>query len=252
MKLTDKSAKQEPASESSVERGMAFASCGWNLRLVLLLGEIENGLRFTDFLVLKGLSRRVLAERMVELQGRGIVCSVPYCKRPLRHRYQLTDRGKWLYRNLVDMLDIAGGGAPAIAEFVEADAIGSEHSVGRHSFNRTNPTLEDNQQPVEGIEHPVEQLLAGDPTAAREVWQQTLGDVHRYDKRYRSSLIETLIAYLNANASISVAAARLYVHRHTVRYRLGRIHELSGLDVDNVHDRERLVLALRARRVLGE
>ena len=56
--------------------------------------------------------------------------------------------------------------------------------------------------------------------------------------------------WLACDASVSVAAARLYAHRHTIRYRLDRVKELSGLDPSATEDREQLALGLRARRVL--
>ncbi|MFM9138983.1 MAG: helix-turn-helix domain-containing protein, partial [Solirubrobacterales bacterium] len=46
-------------------------------------------------------------------------------------------------------------------------------------------------------------------------------------------------------------AQRLFTHRHTVRYRLERVRELSGLDVGSSDGREKLSLGLKAMRVLG-
>ena len=46
-------------------------------------------------------------------------------------------------------------------------------------------------------------------------------------------------------------AQRLFTHRHTIRYRLERVKELSGLDVGSTDGREKLSLGLKAMRVLG-
>ena len=46
-------------------------------------------------------------------------------------------------------------------------------------------------------------------------------------------------------------AERLFTHRHTVRYRLERVRELTSLDVSSTDGRERLSLGLKAMRVLG-
>ena len=43
----------------------------------------------------------------------------------------------------------------------------------------------------------------------------------------------------------------LFTHRHTIRYRLERVKELTGLDVNSTDGRERLGLGLKAMRVLG-
>ena len=44
---------------------------------------------------------------------------------------------------------------------------------------------------------------------------------------------------------------QLFTHRHTIRYRLERVKELTGLDVNSTDGRERLGLGLKAMRVLG-
>ena len=47
-------------------------------------------------------------------------------------------------------------------------------------------------------------------------------------------LLETLRAYLEAGGQCRQAAARLGVHENTVRYRLGRVTKLTGIDVDDL------------------
>ena len=44
---------------------------------------------------------------------------------------------------------------------------------------------------------------------------------------------------------------KLFTHRHTIRYRLERVKELTELDVNSTDGRERLSLGLKAMRVLG-
>ncbi len=43
----------------------------------------------------------------------------------------------------------------------------------------------------------------------------------------------------------------LFAHRHTIRYRLDRVNELTGLDVDKSEARERLTLGIKAMQLLG-
>ncbi|MEO6867477.1 MAG: helix-turn-helix domain-containing protein, partial [Gaiellales bacterium] len=100
--------------------------------------------------------------------------------------------------------------------------------------------------------HPADELLAGDLAAAARIHDSTIAPLARYDSRYRTSLVETLSTWLACDASVSVAAARMYAHRHTIRYRLDRVRELSGLDTSSTADREQLALGLRARRVLAD
>ncbi|MBA2443374.1 MAG: helix-turn-helix domain-containing protein, partial [Rubrobacter sp.] len=43
-----------------------------------------------------------------------------------------------------------------------------------------------------------------------------------------------------------------FAHRHTIRYRLDRVKELTSLDVDKSEDRERITLGIKAMQLLGE
>lgn len=57
--------------------------------------------------------------------------------------------------------------------------------------------------------------------------------LHAYDQRHRSQLLLTLEEYLKRRGNIAAAATTLYVHPNTLRQRLRRIQELTGLDVAN-------------------
>jgi hypothetical protein len=50
---------------------------------------------------------------------------------------------------------------------------------------------------------------------------------------------------------VAGTAERLFTHRHTIRYRLERARDLTGLDVGSSDGRERLSLGLKAMKVLG-
>ena len=64
-------------------------------------------------------------------------------------------------------------------------------------------------------------------------------DIHRdavmrlaaYDRERSTSLVDTLEEYLRRQGAISATAEALYVHPNTLRQRLRRIEELSGLDL---------------------
>ncbi|MGI9048437.1 MAG: PucR family transcriptional regulator [Rubrobacteraceae bacterium] len=62
------------------------------------------------------------------------------------------------------------------------------------------------------------------------------------DRERGSDLIRTLSVYFAANANISEAADRLFLHRNSLRYRLKRAGELTGLNLND--DRVRLALQL--------
>ena len=65
----------------------------------------------------------------------------------------------------------------------------------------------------------------------------------RHDRDGGKNYLETLKAYLDAGGSIPVAASELGVHVNTLRYRLDRVQEVSGLNLKD--PKQRLVIALQ-------
>jgi len=93
--------------------------------------------------------------------------------------------------------------------------------------------------------------MVEDPEELRRFHDETVAPLVVYDEQYETELVRTLDTFLDANGNVAQTAQRLYTHRHTVRYRLERVKELTGLDVGSTDGRERLGLGLKAMRVLG-
>ena len=66
-----------------------------------------------------------------------------------------------------------------------------------------------------------------------------------YDEQNRGSLVKTVEAYFSHHGNISQTAESLFVHRNTLLYRMERIQELTGLQLDQANMRLALHLALR-------
>ncbi len=94
-------------------------------------------------------------------------------------------------------------------------------------------------------------VLQENPEELEAFYGETLEPVVNYDSRYGTELVQTLITYLGNDASTVRTAGDLFAHRHTIRYRLDRVSELTGLDVDKSEDRERLTLGIKAMQLLG-
>jgi PucR family transcriptional regulator, purine catabolism regulatory protein len=85
----------------------------------------------------------------------------------------------------------------------------------------------------------------------RTFQDEALGNLLAYDTQHGSNLIQTLEAYFAANCSPKEAATLLQVHRNTVLYRLDRIADITGMDLNAPDVRLRLHLALHVRLALG-
>jgi GAF domain-containing protein len=71
-----------------------------------------------------------------------------------------------------------------------------------------------------------------------------------YDGKRRTALLDTLERYLAERRSVIESARALYIHPNTLRQRLGRIEELTGLSLDQ-DDLLSLELAIKLARLHG-
>jgi purine catabolism regulator len=90
-------------------------------------------------------------------------------------------------------------------------------------------------------------LSMADPGALRAFSDSMLAPLDTYDREHAGDLIVSLQAFLQHNARWETAAAQLFVHRHTLRYRMRKVEELTGRDLTSSFDRMEFWLALRAR-----
>ena len=72
-----------------------------------------------------------------------------------------------------------------------------------------------------------------------------LAPLRDYDERHRAELVPTLQAFLDCDGSWTRCASRLHLHVNTLRYRVGRIEQLTGRDLARLEDKLDFFLALR-------
>jgi sugar diacid utilization regulator len=106
----------------------------------------------------------------------------------------------------------------------------------------------------EGVVHRHDELiphlvLTQNPRLAERFVAHSLGRLIDPKVRNRGQLLETLEAYL-VRGSVKDAAAALGLHRHTVLYRLDKLRELLGEDLEIPATRLRLQFALEIRKLL--
>jgi sugar diacid utilization regulator len=132
------------------------------------------------------------------------------------------------------LLDRAGNEALLAANVAEGDA-----EAGVLAFEET------------GAYRLLLPAMSEDPAELQRFYAETVEPLVVYDEQYATDLVQTVEAFLDADGNVAGTAAKLFTHRHTIRYRLERVRELSGLDVGSTDGREKLSLGLKAMRVLG-
>lgn len=93
--------------------------------------------------------------------------------------------------------------------------------------------------------------MVEDPDELQRFYADTVEPLIAYDDQYETDLVGTVEAFLECDGNVAATAQKLFTHRHTVRYRLERVKELSDLDMGSTDGREKLSLGLKAMRVLG-
>jgi purine catabolism regulator len=87
--------------------------------------------------------------------------------------------------------------------------------------------------------------------ALRLFCDSILGPIEASEGHYGGELMRSLEAFIEENGQWERAARRLYCHRHTLRYRIRRVEELTGRNLSNARDRIEFWLALRGRELVA-
>jgi GAF domain-containing protein len=90
----------------------------------------------------------------------------------------------------------------------------------------------------------------GAEDAPRDRMRTAVDCLIAYDRKRRTALLDTLERYLSERRSVIESARALYIHPNTLRQRLGRIEELTGLSLDQ-DDLLSLELAIKLARLHG-
>jgi purine catabolism regulator len=95
-------------------------------------------------------------------------------------------------------------------------------------------------------------LSISDDEALKLYCESVLGPIEQGDDDdYGGELLRSLEAFIEQNGQWERAAREVFCHRHTLRYRMRKVEELTGRDLSRAHDRIEFWLALRARELIG-
>ena len=85
-----------------------------------------------------------------------------------------------------------------------------------------------------------------------DFYNTTLKPLVDYDNKKTTELVRTLEVYFNCSGNLTKISKELFAHYNTVLYRIGRINEITGMNLDNPHNRLNLEIALKIKELLGK
>ncbi|MFA9381288.1 MAG: PucR family transcriptional regulator, partial [Acetanaerobacterium sp.] len=91
-----------------------------------------------------------------------------------------------------------------------------------------------------------------DKKVLERFYTDTLGTVIEYDRLNNATLLYTLETFLESNGNLAEISQKLFIHKNTLKYRIIKIEEITGLNVKSVSDCIRLELALMIGRLLEQ
>ena len=94
-------------------------------------------------------------------------------------------------------------------------------------------------------------LAALDHRAVQSFLDETVGRLAAWDHDHGGRLLLTAAAFIDHGCRYQATAEALAIHVSTVRYRLRRLHEQFGMDLEHAETRFALALALRLRSMAG-
>jgi sugar diacid utilization regulator len=214
-------------------RGRVLAACERASRASApgsLAGSIEAGEGAGQVVVLVPAGADVEVRRVADAVGRELRTSLHGFTFAIGHSRPATDPVD-LYR--------AGNEALLAANVAEARPADGEEAPSVLAFEDT------------GAYRLLLPAMSEDAAELQRFFAETIAPLVAYDEQYETELVQTLETFLDADGNVAGTAQRLFTHRHTVRYRLERVRDLTGLDVSSTDGREKLSLGLKAMRVLG-
>jgi hypothetical protein len=161
---------------------------------------------------LRGIARRARLDLLAGVHGSQLVVVIGGTRDPLTAAHQFAGRF---------------GAGPLVVGPVVADLYSATRSAAAALAGlRAAAAWPDSPRPVLASDLLPERALDGDETARAALVE----DVYEPLLRGGAALIDTVVTYLEQGFSLEATARLLFVHPNTVRYRLRRVGELTGLN----------------------
>jgi DNA-binding PucR family transcriptional regulator len=219
-------------ADDSMQSRAAALGWGSTTRVAVVAGSTPHG---SPAGVVDGLRRaaeRVGVDTLAAVQGRRLVCIFGNVEDPLAAAREVGDHfgdGPLVVGPTVPHLFAAGRSARA--------------ALAGQSCAQAWPEA---PRPVAADDLLAERVLVGDAPARAllldRIW-------HPLTTHSGGVLLETASVYLESGGGLEGTARVLFVHPNTVRYRLGRIADLTGYQLTDPHDAHTVRIALALGRL---
>ncbi|SDD29337.1 PucR family transcriptional regulator [Actinokineospora iranica] len=148
-------------------------------------------------------------------------------------------------RAVLDGVPVAVGISPPVASLQRIAAALRRAKIARRC-------LPPGKAGVSGFsDRPLTTLVAGAPKLALELSHDVLAGMRAVSPIEQSTLLTTLLIWADEGGSLKETADRLFTHPNTIRYRLRRIHELTGRDPMEPRAGAELLMAAEVVRLNG-
>jgi PucR C-terminal helix-turn-helix domain/GGDEF-like domain len=215
------------------ELGSRAAALGWDDRapVAVAVGQSPGGEASAVLHIVHRLARRMGVDVLGGVHGSRLVLVLAAASDPLA----ATEK---LLAGFGEGPVVVGPGVPTLDE-------ASESARAALAGFRAAPAWPAAPRPVAAADLLPERALAGDPEARRILRQEVFGSLVRAG----GELLETLDGFFAAGGVLESAARGLYIHPNTVRYRLRRVGEVTGLSPLLPRDAFALRIALTVGRL---
>lgn len=85
-----------------------------------------------------------------------------------------------------------------------------------------------------------------------DFYNSTLKPLVDYDRKKSTELVKTLDVYFKNNGNLTRISEQLFAHYNTILYRVTRIREITGMDLEDPNHRLNLEIAIKIKELLGK
>lgn len=194
------------------------------------------------------------------------------CKEESR-TYIIASKGKkinvlFMWKNIEDHRKLATRISNSIKEALDQKVTQIQYRVGigrvYKGIDQVNKSLKDAEKAVEASKTYVNQQVIDFETLGiykifcqdhlkeelHSFYKATLEPLVVYDRKRDTELVKSLIIYFETNGNLKKMSEMLFTHYNTVLYRINRIQEITGKDLENEGDRYGLQTALKIMKIL--